>query len=37
MTRLCVQEAKETLVDRARRALYDKWRGAGITVSFQQW
>ena len=32
-----IQEAKETLLNKAKRTLYDKWRGAGIAVSFKQW
>eukprot|EP00092_Neocalanus_flemingeri_P006666 GFUD01007197.1.p1 GENE.GFUD01007197.1~~GFUD01007197.1.p1 ORF type:complete len:178 (+),score=66.87 GFUD01007197.1:213-746(+) len=32
-----IQEAKETLLNKAKRTLYDKWRSAGIGVSFKQW
>ena len=32
-----IQEAKETLLNKAKRTLYDKWRSAGISVSFKQW
>ena len=32
-----IQEAKETLLNKAKRTLYDKWRGSGIAVSFKQW
>ena len=32
-----LQEAKETLLNRAKRTLYDKWRGSGIEMSFKQW
>jgi len=32
-----LQEAKETLVDRAKRTLYDKWMNSGIDMSFKQW
>jgi len=32
-----IQEAKETLLDRTKRALYDKWRSAGISISFEKW
>ena len=32
-----LQEAKDTLLDRARRTLYDKWRGSGLEISYSQW
>ena len=32
-----LQEAKDTLLDRARRTLYDKWRGSGLEISYKQW
>jgi len=32
-----IQEAKETLLNKAKRTMYDKWRSAGIGVSFNQW
>ena len=32
-----IQTAKETLLDKAKRSLYDKWRSAGLAISFQQW
>ena len=32
-----IQEAKETLLNKAKRTVYDKWRGSGISVSFKQW
>ena len=32
-----LQEAKETLLNRATRKLYDKWKSSGIDVSYKQW
>ena len=32
-----LQEAKETLLNRARRTLYDKWMNSGIDMSYKQW
>ena len=32
-----LQEAKETLLDRTKRKLYDKWRSAGISIPFEKW
>jgi len=32
-----IQEAKETLLDSAKRRLYDKWRSAGLSIPFKQW
>ena len=32
-----LQEAKDTLLDRARRTLYDKWRSSGLEISYKQW
>ena len=32
-----LHEAKETLLNRARRTLYDKWRGSGLDISYRQW
>merc|ERR1712154_566061 len=32
-----LQEAKDTLLDRARRTLYDKWRASGLEISYSQW
>ena len=32
-----LQEAKDTLLDRARRTLYDKWRSSGLEISYSQW
>lgn len=31
------QEAKETLCDPEKRAIYDKWRGSGVAMSFKNW
>lgn len=31
------QEAKETLCDPEKRAIYDKWRNSGISMSYKQW
>ncbi|XP_063360624.1 J domain-containing protein [Cydia amplana] len=32
-----LKEAKETLCDPAKRALYDKWRQSGIAMGYKQW
>jgi len=32
-----IQAAKETLLDRTRRRLYDRWRDSGVKVPFTQW
>lgn len=32
-----LQEAKETLCDPEKRAIYDKWRNSGISMSYKQW
>ncbi|KAL7730435.1 hypothetical protein ACLKA6_016663 [Drosophila palustris] len=32
-----LKEAKETLCDPERRAVYDKWRNSGISMSYKQW
>ena len=32
-----MNEAKETLLDKARRKLYDKWMNSGIDMSYKQW
>ncbi|CAG9119281.1 hypothetical protein JYU34_008589 [Plutella xylostella] len=32
-----LKEAKETLCDPSKRALYDKWKQSGIAMSFKQW
>lgn len=32
-----IQTAKDTLCDDEKRAMYDKWRHAGISMSFRQW
>lgn len=32
-----LQEAKETLCDPEKRAVYDKWRNSGISMSYKQW
>ncbi|KAH8271405.1 hypothetical protein KR018_008876 [Drosophila ironensis] len=32
-----LKEAKETLCDPEKRAIYDKWRNSGIAMSFKQW
>lgn len=29
--------AKETLLDPAKRANYDKWRNSGINISYKNW
>lgn len=34
---LALQEAKETLCDPEKRAIYDKWRNSGISMSYKQW
>lgn len=31
------QDAKETLLDPAKRANYDKWRNSGIKISYKNW
>lgn len=31
------QDAKETLLDPAKRANYDKWRNSGLKVSYKSW
>lgn len=31
------QQAKETLLDPAKRANYDKWRNSGINISYKNW
>lgn len=31
------KDAKETLLDPAKRANYDKWRNSGINVSYKNW
>lgn len=31
------KEAKETLCDPSKRALYDKWRNSGISMGYKQW
>lgn len=36
-TYLCLQHAKETLLDPAKRANYDKWRNSGINISYKNW
>ncbi|KOB64422.1 J domain-containing protein, partial [Operophtera brumata] len=32
-----LKEAKETLCDPSKRALYDKWRNSGIAMGYKQW
>ena len=32
-----MNEAKETLLNKARRKLYDKWMNSGIDMSYKQW
>ncbi|PZC83700.1 J domain-containing protein [Helicoverpa armigera] len=32
-----LKEAKETLCDPSKRALYDKWRQSGISMGYKQW
>lgn len=32
-----IQEAKETLLDRTKRSVYDKWRSSGLSIPFKQW
>ena len=32
-----LQEAKETLLNKAKRKLYDKWMNSGIDMSYKQW
>ncbi|KAJ2950101.1 hypothetical protein O0L34_g11443 [Tuta absoluta] len=32
-----LKEAKETLCDPSKRALYDKWRQSGIAMGYKQW
>ncbi|XP_030371358.1 J domain-containing protein isoform X2 [Scaptodrosophila lebanonensis] len=32
-----LKEAKETLCDPEKRAIYDKWRNSGISMSYKQW
>lgn len=32
-----LQQAKETLLDPAKRANYDKWRNSGINISYKNW
>ncbi|XP_022210990.1 J domain-containing protein isoform X2 [Drosophila obscura] len=32
-----LKEAKETLCDPEKRAVYDKWRNSGISMSYKQW
>lgn len=32
-----LKEAKETLCEPERRALYDKWRNSGLQVSYKNW
>ncbi|CAF4952816.1 unnamed protein product [Pieris macdunnoughi] len=32
-----LKEAKETLCDPSKRALYDKWRMSGISMGYKQW
>lgn len=32
-----IQEAKETLLDPAKKANYDKWRNSGIKISYKNW
>lgn len=32
-----LKEAKETLCEPERRALYDKWRNSGLQVSYKSW
>jgi len=34
---MLLQEAKETLCDPEKRAVYDKWRNSGISMSYKQW
>lgn len=36
-TRISKQDAKETLLDPAKRANYDKWRNSGINISYKNW
>lgn len=31
------QDAKETLLDPAKRSNYDKWRNSGIKISYKNW
>ncbi|KAL5282877.1 DNAJC12 family protein [Megaselia abdita] len=31
------KEAKETLCDPEKRAIYDKWRGSGVAMSYKNW
>lgn len=37
MTLIYFQDAKETLLDPAKRANYDKWRNSGIKISYKNW
>jgi len=32
-----LKQAKETLLDPAKRANYDKWRNSGINISYKNW
>jgi len=32
-----IQVAKQVLLDKSQRKLYDSWRTAGLALSFQQW
>ncbi|XP_067617136.1 J domain-containing protein isoform X2 [Eurosta solidaginis] len=32
-----LKEAKETLCDPEKRAIYDKWRNSGISMSYKNW
>lgn len=34
---LFFQDAKETLLDPAKRSNYDKWRNSGIKISYKNW
>jgi len=32
-----LQEAKETLTNPEKKALYDKWKNGGLSMGYKQW